>query len=243
MQALIDSYPNSMLSVDRNYFYTAFNHNYAQTMLAAYGAHIEIGHNLLDYITSPKDRENAKQNLDRALKGENFIVSAYPVQSSGSTIFFDIHHIPIKDEHGDCVGVSVFTEEVTELIESRETLKDTEILYRNLYENINSVILITDPDSTSIVDANPAACSFYGYSHAELTKLHISDLAVLSPSEITEKVNQVKNRTSTYLNHSHRLANGEMREVDIFASPIQVNKKNTEYCNCKRYNYPQKSRG
>src|SRR5207247_2877091 len=49
-------------------------------------------------------------------------------------------------------------------------------LYRQIFERNRTVQLLIDPAPGRIVDANPAACRFYGYSRADLTTRKISDI-------------------------------------------------------------------
>ena len=223
MQYLMDSYPGSLFSIDRNYHYTAFNSIHSQRMQAIYGAEIEIGHNLLEYITVPKDREASEKNLRRAFAGEQFIETAYSISDQGNEVFFNIHHTPIKNEKGVVNGVCVFLENVTALKKSKDAQKEAEELYGNLFREISSIILIIDVESKSILEANQAACAFYGYTHSELTALKISDLAVLSPEELHSHVQKVANSEAKHLQHAHRLANGEIRDVDISVGATTFN--------------------
>ncbi|MFN8383385.1 MAG: PAS domain S-box protein [Anaerolineales bacterium] len=223
MQNLMDGYPCSLFSIDHNYHYTAFNSIHAQRMQAIYGAKIEIGHNLLDYITVPKDREFFKKNLGRALAGERVTEIAYSIIVSGKETFFDIQHAPIKNKDGAVIGASVFSEDSTELRRTQEILKNSETMYQNLFEKISSIILVVDPITGSILEANQAACNFYGYIHTQFLLLNISDLSVLPPDGTFERLRKVAIGEISHMQHAHRLANGETREVDIFAGPAQFN--------------------
>ena len=56
--------------------------------------------------------------------------------------------------------------------------------YRSIFVNSHAVMLILDPGSGRIIDANPAAEAFYGWSHDVLTHMHITDTNTLSPAEV-----------------------------------------------------------
>ena len=73
LHSIIGSTNALIFSVDREYRYTSFNKGHAAVIKAIYGVKIEINHNLLDYNDVPKDREKARQNIDRALAGERHI--------------------------------------------------------------------------------------------------------------------------------------------------------------------------
>jgi PAS domain S-box-containing protein len=91
----------------------------------------------------------------------------------------------------------------------------TDGLYRNLFENMGSIVLIIEPVTGDILDANRAACSFYGYSHAALTQLKIADLNVLPPEEVWTLVRKIAAGEITHMTVPHRQANGEVRQVEV----------------------------
>ena len=59
---------------------------------------------------------------------------------------------------------------------SERALRDSEKLYREIFERNNAMKWLLDPSSGNIIDANPAACEFYQYSHEEITKLRLWDI-------------------------------------------------------------------
>jgi len=112
-----------------------------------------------------------------------------------------------------------------ELIERQtveEELRERQQQYRVLFEENQAVILLIDPQSTEIVDANPAACSFYQYPRETLRGMHISQLNGLSNAEVAEKIAQIKARELKFIELPHKLANGETRPVEIQSSPIVI---------------------
>jgi len=67
-------------------------------MQAIYGAEIQPGHSLLDYMTVTEDRETAKKNLDRALVGERLVESAYSGEEMRSRLYFEVSHNPFSQK-------------------------------------------------------------------------------------------------------------------------------------------------
>ena len=65
--------------------------------------------------------------------------------------------------------------------------REGEELYASLFRNNHAVMLIIDPESGRIVDANPAAVRFYGYTARKLKTLRISNLNMLDAGEIRRK--------------------------------------------------------
>lgn len=118
-------------------------------------------------------------------------------------------------------------------LHERETLTDSlrqsEERYRSLFENNHSVMLLIDPKSGDIINANPAACAFYGYSQAELTGLKISDINQLSRDEVFAEMERAKQEQRHQFFFRHRLAGGEVRDVEVYSGPIEFQGKKLLY--------------
>ncbi len=82
---------------------------------------------------------------------------------------------------------------------------------QQIFERNRSIQLIVNAKGGQIVDANPAACAFYGYTRDELRSKTIRDLEVPS---------QTKQETSLFHFH-HRAASGQIHDVKIFSSPFE----------------------
>jgi len=95
-------------------------------------------------------------------------------------------------------------------------------LYRGFFENNHSIMLIIHPENGAIIDANAAACKFYKYPKEKITTLRIMDINICSQEQITEEMQNAKLERRNTFNFKHRLADGEIREVDVFSSPIAL---------------------
>jgi PAS domain S-box-containing protein len=123
LNAILESSPNPVFSVDNQYRYTSFNKAHAAVMKILYEAEIDIGHSILDYQIVPEDREISHKNLDHALLGHQFIESAYSGEPGPSRRYFEVAHNPIYDPTGKVIGVSVFASDITERRQAEETLQ------------------------------------------------------------------------------------------------------------------------
>ena len=68
-----------------------------------------------------------------------------------------------------------------------KALLSSERRYRSLFENHHVIMLLIDPETGRIVDANPAAANFYGWSRDELKKKFIFEINVLPPMKSWKK--------------------------------------------------------
>ena len=98
----------------------------------------------------------------------------------------------------------------------------TDDLYKSLFENSCSILLIIHSETGRIIDANAAACSYYGYEKCEMQKMHIQDINMLSNEQIFKEMENAKTDRRNYFNFVHRLANGEKRDVEVFSGPIII---------------------
>ncbi len=117
LHAIIES-PHGMIifALDKNYRYIAFTELHKQVMKSIWGVDIEIGKNMLDLIGYENDRKKAKQNFDKALKGELFVlVEEYGDEKLNRT-YWENRYAPIFDEKRNIIGVSVFVIDITDRI-------------------------------------------------------------------------------------------------------------------------------
>jgi len=103
-----------------------------------------------------------------------------------------------------------------------DQLRESEEIYEKLFkDNVESMILL-DPVSGSIVDANHAACDFYGYARDELLKLKIDDLAVTAQDLGKVESSYERNCNGITRAMRHRLSNGEVRHVELYSGMLRV---------------------
>ena len=99
---------------------------------------------------------------------------------------------------------------------------DSEVLYRSLFENNHAVMLLIDPETAAIKDANPAACLYYGWSREELKKLRIYDINTLTIEEVAAQMNLARSEKRRNFFFKHRRADGSIRDVEVYSGPLTV---------------------
>lgn len=104
---------------------------------------------------------------------------------------------------------------------AQKALKESESRFRTLFQNKHTVMLVIDPTTGSIVDANPAAEAYYGYSIDQLRTMNISALNTLDDLEIATEMSQANLEKRDYFQFKHRLANGSIRDVEVFSGPVK----------------------
>jgi len=104
-------------------------------------------------------------------------------------------------------------------------LKDQSEFYKIFFEGHSIPILLVDPDTYSIANANQAALDFYGYTKEEITTLKSWDINTLGEKEMKELISEAKNKEINRFRFKHRLKSGEIRDMDVYSSPVHLNGK------------------
>ncbi|QAR34072.1 PAS domain-containing sensor histidine kinase [Geovibrio thiophilus] len=110
--------------------------------------------------------------------------------------------------------------DITEIEKVRLFLKESESKFRVLFNGHSAVMLLVDPASKRICDANAAAVNFYGYGLEKLKTLRICDINIDDAVEC--KMQQALTGECNSFEFRHRLSNGEVKDVSVFSSPVQI---------------------
>jgi PAS domain S-box-containing protein len=108
------------------------------------------------------------------------------------------------------------------LAQAGKDLAESEARYRSLFQNHHTVMLILDPVTGSILDANPAAEAFYGWDRATLSTMHIQEINTLAPEEVEAEMARARLRNKSIFYFRHRRANAEPIDVEVYSGPISI---------------------
>ncbi|WP_340820773.1 PAS domain S-box protein [Methanolobus sp. WCC4] len=97
--------------------------------------------------------------------------------------------------------------------------------YRSLFDNNHTIMLLLDPETASIVDANSAACNFYGWSHKEITSKRIFEINTLSEEEMMAEMKKASQETQNHFFFKHRLSSEEIRDIEVYTVPVHIDEK------------------
>jgi len=120
-----------------------------------------------------------------------------------------------KDENGCQQIVGLMESVVAQAAQSENR-------FRQMFERNAAIKLLIDPADGRIVDANPAAAAFYGYDRDTLCRMRITDINVLTPAEVQAEMQRALDEERTFFAFRHRLASGEIRDVEVFSGPVDM---------------------
>jgi len=103
---------------------------------------------------------------------------------------------------GELVALEGFVSDISERRRAEEALQASEAQYRQMFEQNRAIQLLFVPSTGSIVEANQAACEFYGYTRDEMRRLEISDLAAGSPMDVAAGISRARSQQKNYSSSS-----------------------------------------
>jgi diguanylate cyclase (GGDEF)-like protein/PAS domain S-box-containing protein len=101
-----------------------------------------------------------------------------------------------------------------------DALRESERRYRQMFENNRAVQLLLDPETGHIVDANVAAAEFYGYDIDVLRSMDVWQINILGEDAVRAEMANAAQQKRSYFVFRHRLANGDVRDVEVHSGPI-----------------------
>jgi PAS domain S-box-containing protein len=178
-------------------------------------------------LVHPDDYKTMQTCFNNALKinGDPYHVQIRIVNASGREWVMEAFGEVSRDRDGKAIRMFGTAQDVTERSESEKKLKESEERYRSMFQSNQSVMLLIDPVTASIIDANPAALSFYGYSIDKITRMKITDINTLSETEIYEEMERAKKEQRQHFLFRHRLASGSIIDVEVFSGPVHIEGK------------------
>jgi PAS domain S-box-containing protein len=99
-------------------------------------------------------------------------------------------------------------------------------LFASVFEHAQTAMLLIDPDSGRIEEANAMACRFYGYPCETLRTMTILDINALPPEKVRKEMEAARRTRRTFFHFRHRLASGELRDVEVHSGPVRVHGRN-----------------
>ncbi len=118
-----------------------------------------------------------------------------------------------------------------EIVEKRtKELEESEKRYKSIFQNNNSVMLLINPENGVLIDANPATCNFYGYSYEELLKKNLLDIVYSAKRTLVDERDILLSFRQNHYFSMHQLANGLVREVEIYSGEVPVTGETKRLC-------------
>ena len=191
-RTMADTMPDMLWAKDINNRYIFVNRAMAEILLNAKDVNEPIGKT--DMYFAERERKAHPENPEWHTFGEmcmdsdtETIKAGKPMQFDeygnvkGKFLFLDVHKAPMYNDNGEIIGVVGSGRDVTQQKLFEKILRESEIKYRELFENAPVGYLILDENGV-ILDANETALKRFGYSKEEFLQRNIKEF--VPPEEI-----------------------------------------------------------
>jgi diguanylate cyclase (GGDEF)-like protein/PAS domain S-box-containing protein len=148
----------------------------------------ELDRNLYEILLDPDQSKEILDTCRQVLKVPGKIIEFPGVRvrhKDGHWMVFDCNIANLTHVE-DIKGVAIIGHEITELINTQEALKQSEINYRALFHQTNDGIMLVALDGT-LVDINQRAADMLGYSPGEMIGKNITQFMSASDQKDREQ--------------------------------------------------------
>ena len=221
---LADSMPQVICETDDHGHLTFVNQN----AFNAYGytqKDFDEGVNVLQ-ILIPEDRERAKSNIQKIMKGEVIGPNEYTaLRKDGSTFPVIIHSNPII-HGGKYTGLRAIVIDITERKEVEKKLRESEEKFKTIFENANDAIIYLDTRG-KILDVNTKAVQILAGTKEDVLGKHFTKVGIFSLKDIPKLLrNFTQALASKTLTIDKTIKNKKGREILLECSTTVVRKEN-----------------
>ena len=99
-------------------------------------------------------------------------------------------------------------------------LQESEVRYNALFASSCMPMVLVNPLDGRIMDANIRAVNFYGWDQKQFSQMNVADLSIPGDDHIMREMSRILSSGESHFDFRHHLANGDVRDVEVFASPI-----------------------
>lgn len=183
-----------------------------------------IGKAVFDMI-HPEDRGTISERIKIVMEERKPVPSRERkvVRADGTVIATENAAAPISFDGKP--AAQIVMRDITERKKAEKALRESEERFGAMFRNHNAIMLLIDEADGRIIDANLAAQRFYGYTVSELRSGNITDINTLPSEKIAEEMNLAVHEQRNYFTFPHQLADGEIRDVEVHSSPINIHGK------------------
>jgi len=162
---------------------------YVSPRVAKYGYTPDdfLGKNFLQ-IVEPEDQESAIRDFMRMIETGREFPSEIRIRDAEEHVhWFESIAKLRKDNAGNLLGVNGILRDIDERKKAELALKESEEMFRFIFEGAIDGILLADPDTGKFHMANPSICSMLGYSEEELLAMGVDDI---HPADALQQVHE-----------------------------------------------------
>ncbi len=178
---------------------------------------------IIDILGYDREQQANSESFQAIIAGNTWTEIVMCRRADGSHFQAQITGFSIHGADPEPYAIAWHIRDITETKHMEQALQASASIYRAMFEKNRAVKLLIDPENGAIIEANEAACQFYGYSRDTLQTMSIRDINTLSPEQIEQEMQQATAAERLYFRFRHRVASGDIRDVEVYSGPLEVN--------------------
>ncbi|MDZ7370538.1 MAG: PAS domain S-box protein [candidate division KSB1 bacterium] len=175
----------------------------------------------------PFTEEKAQRRIRRAIEEGPQTFEWLAKKKNGEIFWVEVSLK--KTEIGGKGRILAVVRDISERKAAEEAMRQSEEQFHTMFEQHGAVMLLIDPKDGRIVDANLAAEKFYGRSRDELKQMFIQQINTLPQEEVKAEMERARMAQKNFFQFKHRLADGSIRDVEVYSSKITIRGKEYLY--------------
>ena len=188
--------------------------------------HTEMEHFYPWHIASDFNLESLIALVKPLIEGKEHLIVFETWQKRKDESLYPVEvRLQLLPKSGRNLIFSIVTD-ISKRKKASESLVRSEEKFRKLFADHSAVKLILDPETLDILEANHSAAAYYGWSIDELSMMNIEDINILPLEEIRSIIDTIKLYEKASYEFRHRRKDGSIRDVEVFASIIQIDGEN-----------------
>jgi PAS domain S-box-containing protein len=180
---VMDNLPDYIYYKDRQSRFLRANPAHAKA-LGLSDPHQTVGKTDLDFFPEEDAKKYFSDEQQVIETGQALLGRMERVRHpDGQYHWFSTSKVPIRDTQGHVTGLVGISRDMTEQMRAEETLRASEVRYRELFENASDIVYTTGLD-TRLTSLNRVGQKILGYSAEEATELDLRQLVTAKHWEL-----------------------------------------------------------
>ncbi len=168
------------------------------------------------YADSEDAKKRVREAIRRAASGETVQYDETIRASEGKHIAIQVTYNPLRDEEGKIVQIVGSAIDITERLNTKHALLESERQYRLLFESSPLPMWVYDHDSLAFLAVNEAAVKHYGFSRDEFLAMTILDIRPHEDAKaLMERIQKRKTGLQNAEIWRHRKRDGSIIQVEV----------------------------
>ncbi len=233
LAAMVNSSSDAIVGKDLNGIITSWNSGAEK--IFGYAASDIVGSPVTRLI--PADRQSEEESIMRRIRQGRSVDSYETVRltEDGRPLDMSLTVSPIWDGNGKIIGASKVARDITAHKRAEDIVRVSEIRYRRLFEAAHDGVLLLDPATRKITDANPFMTKLLGYRHDQLVGKELFEIGLLKDEADSQIMFRKLKRSHEvrYEDLPLKSRDGRHQEVEVVANLYQENGRAVIQCNVR----------